>query len=109
MISDLLSTTTEWEVRLGSDVRRLRVARELTQAQLAERANVSVSAVQDLERGRGSSLTTVIRVARALDRADWLAAFAPAAPTVSPAQLWRSSHGEAARSRQRVRRPKGPA
>jgi transcriptional regulator with XRE-family HTH domain len=58
-------TTEEWERRLGADARRLRLAQGVTQVELAQRANVSVSALKYLEWGRGSTLTTLIRVARA--------------------------------------------
>jgi transcriptional regulator with XRE-family HTH domain len=83
------SGTSEWERRLGGDVRRLRQRRRLTQAELANRANVSLSAVKYLEAGNGSSLATVVRVARALDRSDWLASFLPPEPPVSPMAVLR--------------------
>ena len=77
-------TVEEWEESIGSAVRRLRHARRLTQAELAQRANVSLSALKNLERGAGSSLASVVRVARALGRAEWLDALAPAEPDFSP-------------------------
>ena len=60
-------TVEEWEARLGEQVR---FACGLNQAGLAELANVSIGAVSNLERGRGSSLKTVAAVAKALDRTD---------------------------------------
>jgi transcriptional regulator with XRE-family HTH domain len=101
-----LSTTAEWERRLGAGARRLRLALGLTQAELAERSNVSLSAIKHLEWGRGSSLATLIRVARALDRTDWLASFAPAEPSVSPIALLRERQSQTAPAARRVRRPK---
>ena len=86
---EIQRTTEEWERQLGQGVLRTRILRDLTQAQLAERANVSLSAVKNLERGRGSSVATLVRVARALDRAEWLALFSPAEPAVSPIELLR--------------------
>jgi len=86
-----LRTSDEWEVALGADVRRLRIARRYTQSELAERANVSLSALKNLEAGRGSSLATVVRVARALDRTEWLSSFAPVEPRFSPMELLRQS------------------
>jgi len=82
-------TTPDWEQRLGGDVRVLRRHLRLTQVELAERANVSVSSVKYLESGRGSSLATFIRIARALERTEWLGAFAPPLPAVSPLALLR--------------------
>ena len=93
----------EWEAALGEQVRALRIARGLDQRQLAERAGASLGAVTGLEQGRGSTVKTVIRVARALDREDWLASLAPRA-TVSPIEVLRSSRRQ---PRQRVYRQRG--
>jgi transcriptional regulator with XRE-family HTH domain len=82
-------TIDEWEVILGDQVRRTRIARNLDQAGLAELADVSVGAVSNLERGKGSSLRTLIGVLRALGRTDWIESLAPAVG-VSPLQLLRS-------------------
>lgn len=104
MQSEPLATTAEWEQRLGADVRRRRLAQGLTQVDLAKRSNVSLSAVKYLEWGRGSSLSTLIRVARALGRVDWLSSFAPAEPSVSPIALLRQRQHETASTARRVRR-----
>jgi transcriptional regulator with XRE-family HTH domain len=79
-----VGTTADWERRLGTDARRLRQRNRLTQVELAELANVSVSAVKGLESGKGSSLATLIRVVRALGRTDWLESLVPADPVISP-------------------------
>jgi transcriptional regulator with XRE-family HTH domain len=100
MENELLLTTSEWEQRIGTDVRRLRFTLELTQAELAERANVSLSSLKRLEAGLGSTLSTVIRVARALGRDRWLAELAPPTPSISPMALLR----EAQRKEKRPRR-----
>jgi transcriptional regulator with XRE-family HTH domain len=100
---DPLLTTEEWELRLGRDVRRLRKRLHLTQAELASRANISKSSVESLERGSGSSLSTLIRVARALDRTEWLNSFAPEEPKVSPIKLLREREEQAANTRSRRR------
>jgi len=100
-----LVTTEEWEKRLGADARRLRIQLRLTQAELANHANISLSSVQNLERGGGSSLSTLIRVVRALGRTDWLGSLAPEEPKVSPIQLLREREKQAATIRSRVRHP----
>ncbi|HEY5200555.1 MAG TPA: helix-turn-helix transcriptional regulator [Acidothermaceae bacterium] len=82
-------TVEEWEARLGEQLRDVRVARALDQVGLAELANVSVRAVSNLERGRGSSLKTLVAVAKALERTDWLDALAPPV-TISPIQMLRA-------------------
>jgi transcriptional regulator with XRE-family HTH domain len=76
-------TSEEWESRLGDQVRRARIAARLGMDGLAEAANVSTGALRNLEHGRGSTLTTLVKVARVLGRQDWLDGFAPEV-TVSP-------------------------
>jgi transcriptional regulator with XRE-family HTH domain len=80
----------EWEVAVGEQVRSARIALQLDQRQLAERANVSVGAVSNLERGRGSSLTTVIAIVRALGRTEWLESLSPTV-AFSPLRLLRDA------------------
>lgn len=92
----------EWELALGEQVRALRIARAHDQAQLALLAGVSLGAIKNLEQGRGSTLKTVVRVARALDRHEWLAGLAPQS-TVSPIDVLRSSR---VTPRRRVYRPR---
>jgi transcriptional regulator with XRE-family HTH domain len=91
-------TIQEWEALIGEQVRAARIASELNQAGLAAAADVSVGALANLERGSGSSLKTVVAVARALGRTDWLQSLAPPV-TVSPLQLLRAKKS----TRQRVR------
>jgi transcriptional regulator with XRE-family HTH domain len=100
----LSMTTSEWEQRIGAEVRRLRVSRQLTQVDLAQRANVSISTIRYLEAGRGSSLATLIRVARVLERTSWLSSFAPVEPSVSPLELLREQNRKASAKRSRVRK-----
>lgn len=98
-------TVDEWEAALGAQIRRTRVARGLTQQDLARLMDASVSAVRGLENGAGSSLKTLVRAARALGRTEWLDGFAPPV-TVSPLQRLREQ--TAARPRQRVRASRRP-
>ena len=62
---------------------------------LAERADLSVGAIKNLEGGKGSSLSTLIRVLRVLDRTDWLESLAPPI-TVSPLQMLAAKRATAA-------------
>src|ERR1700679_3548401 len=94
-------TIEEWEGMVGEQVRSARIAADLDQERLAALADVSVGALSNLERGRGSSLKTLVAVVRALDRTDWLEALAPPV-TVSPMQMLRSKQ-RSPRSRVRVR------
>jgi len=96
-----MQAAEQWEAAIGEQVRDLRLRRNVTQAQLARQANVSLSTVQALEHGSGSSLRTLVQVARALDRADWLDALAPTVEHSPMAQL-RAREQEQARRRQRA-------
>ena len=98
-----LSATKDWEARIGQAVRDLRVRADLTQAELAEQSNVSLSSVRYLESGKGSSLSTLIRVVRALDRSAWLESLAPPGPSVSPIALLQEQRAEERRATRRVR------
>ncbi len=52
---------------IGVKIRELRLARNVTQKELAESAGVSLSSVTGLERGKNTSLLTLIPVLRMLD------------------------------------------
>jgi len=97
------SSTEEWEAAVGEQFRSLRLARGLDQAQLAALAGVSLGSVKSLEQGRGSTLKTIVRLARALDREDWLRGLS-ARPSVSPIDVLRSSRTQ---PRRRVYRSRG--
>jgi transcriptional regulator with XRE-family HTH domain len=83
-------STEDWEAKVGSQFRAVRLAAGLDQVGLAEQADVSIGALRNLERGAGSSLRTVIRVARTLNRESWLDAITPL-PTVSPIEVLRTA------------------
>jgi transcriptional regulator with XRE-family HTH domain len=97
-------TTSEWLRELGAGLRQRRIRGRLTQEELARRADVSLSALKHLESGAGATLTSLVKVVRALGAEDWLAALAaPAEPTVSPIQMLHERR-RGSRGRQRVRR-----
>jgi transcriptional regulator with XRE-family HTH domain len=96
MIKNL--TPIELEHHIGESLKTLRLSRNLAQRLLAERAGVSPRTLQSLENGEGSSLSTLVKVLRALGREDWLMTIAPVA-SVNPMNTVR--HAE---PRQRARR-----
>jgi transcriptional regulator with XRE-family HTH domain len=57
----------DWRAVVGSNVRRLRQARSLTQEQLAFEAQIDLTYVGGIERGRRNpSLLVLVRIAAAL-------------------------------------------
>ena len=97
------STTEEVEARLGAQFKALRLAGDIDQISLAKRANVGLSALKSLEAGKGSTLRTVVRVARALGRLDWIEDFY-AEPEVSPMEIVRAQRGARRPQRASARR-----
>lgn len=101
-------STQEWEARLGHGLRGLRLRQNLTQAEVARRANLDRTTVVRIERGEGGSIGSLIQIARVLGREEWLDALAPAAPAISPMDLLRARQQRETRpARQRARG--GPA
>lgn len=99
-------STTDYEITIGEQFRRLRIAEEIDQNQLAAAANVSLGAIKNLENGNGSSLKTIIRVARVFNQEKWLEGLYPLS-TVSPIQMLRDK--KLNKPRQRVYKSrKGP-
>ena len=72
-----LQNTDELEALLGTNIQNLRLQKNIAQPKLAEMAGVSRGALQSLEAGRGSTITTMLKVVRALGRADWVNSLAP--------------------------------
>lgn len=97
-------TSDEWEERLGRQIRDLRLGQNVTQAELGRRANIDRTTVNRLEHGDGGSIKSLVGIARALGREEWLDALKPPEPAVSPMQLLRAQNREAAHKRKRARR-----
>ena len=94
------------EELLGRQVRRARVHKELTQAEVATRANVSLGALRHLESGSGATVSTLVKVLRALGQQDWLATLAeePDSSSFHPLDLLSAAETEQRARRRRVRR-----
>lgn len=95
--------TDRWEQEIGAQVKRARLAENLTQADLAELANIGLSAVRSLEAGQGSTLRTLVGAVRALGLEDWLGALSPD-PGVDPIALADAMRRSAPRRRASQRR-----
>lgn len=79
-------TTPEILLEMGDRLRAYRLQQNRTLEDLARDAGVSVGTLKNAEAGGNITLTTVIRVMRALHRLEMLDAFLPR-PVVSPLQL----------------------
>ena len=86
----VVRSTPDWQAELGNRVRVVRKARKMTQLELAERANVSRSAIKYLESGKGSSLATFLNVLRALDLDENLEEIFAVVSTISPLALMKA-------------------
>ena len=92
------------EIAFGAQVRRARLLADLSQDEVATAANIDVATLRNLETGKGSTVATLVKVLRALDRDDWLGTLEPV-PTVSPVQLARDARGLSQPQRVSRRRP----
>lgn len=102
----MAATIEDLEIQLGKGVRSHRLRQDLTQAELAERANVALGALKALEQGRNSTTATLVKVLRALDQTDWLNRLSPPVPAFSPLDLPKKRNARAYGSRaSRVQKP----
>ncbi|MDP1711154.1 MAG: helix-turn-helix transcriptional regulator [Candidatus Nanopelagicaceae bacterium] len=83
----IVRSTSDWESEVGDRVRLVRKQRKMTQQELADRSNVSRSAIKYLEAGKGSSLATFLNVVRALDLDENLNQIFAVVSTISPLAL----------------------
>ena len=83
----IVRSTSSWEQELGTRVRLVRKQRKMTQQELADRSNVSRSAIKYLESGKGSSLATFLNVVRALELDENLDQIFAVVSTISPLAL----------------------
>ncbi len=74
-------------IEIGNRTRSLRLRRNLTQQQVADKAVLSLNTIKSLESGKGK-LLTLIAVLRELGTLDTLDNFIPE-PAISPIQLAR--------------------
>ncbi len=86
------SNTEELEAVLGEQLQKIRLAKNLDQKTVAERAGISVRALRNLEAGRGSTIQTFVRVLKALDKTDLIASL-NTAPSINPMDLLRKPTG----------------
>lgn len=99
---EIKKNTEDWEAELGEQIRQLRLRANLDQQSLASRAGIGLSALKNLESGKGTTLKTLIKTLRALDRTAWLETLAPTI-SISPLQMLKTQP-----ARQRASHPRKP-
>lgn len=99
------STVEELESRVGEQVRARRLRANRTVENVAAEAGVAPRTVQNLERGRGSTVATLVKVLRAVNAEDWLDTLAPPEP-VSPIAVLEATRVQQP-GRQRASRSRG--
>ena len=78
-----VASSQQIEEALGKQVRNIRLSRNITQSKLAQEAGVSTPTIGRLERGKGISLDTFIRVLIGLGTQHNLSALLPD-PNIRP-------------------------
>jgi transcriptional regulator with XRE-family HTH domain len=106
-MSDLqFKSPADLQIELGRRMRQLRLHRNIDQRTLAEKAGISLTALQKLEAGRGSSVRTLVRTLKALNYLEGIEMLAPE-PTVNPLALLRSTKPQQRVRRSRLRKKQG--
>lgn len=104
MFDIAFATAPEVVRELGQRLRAQRLAKSVTQQDLAARAGVSVGAIKKLEATGLTTMETFVRAVQALGLIDDLADFMRLRPTTSIAEMEKAQ----AAQRQRVRHPAAP-
>ena len=82
------------EKMIGEAIRRQRIKAGIPLEELAAMANLSPISVRALELGRGSTLSTMLKVLAALDELDFLTEWAAKGQEISPLQALRASRNK---------------
>jgi len=79
------------EKLIGDTIRRLRIRKELPLEEVAAMANLSPISVRAIELGRGSTLTTMLKVLAVIDETDFILDWSEKSHEISPLQVLRAS------------------
>jgi len=80
---------------IGETIRRLRIRKGLPLEEVAARASLSPISVRALELGRGSTLSTMLKVLKAIDETGFVLDWADKSNEISPMQVLRNSRNQA--------------
>jgi len=92
-------------MQLGKELRRMRLERNLSQAEVAKRGGLDRTTVVKLEGGRAATLLTVVQVLRAMDRLNVLDGFHEE-PQLTPYQVVEQQAKYLKKQRKRASRKK---
>jgi len=87
------------EKKIGETIRRLRIRKRLPLEEVAAIASLSPISVRALELGRGSTLSTMLKVLKAIDEVGFILDWAEKSTETSPMQALRNSRKQAAEPR----------
>jgi len=93
-----IATSNQIEVFLCSRLKKIRLTRNFTQAQLAKESGVAIGTIRRLEEGKSVSLNTFIRILMALDLQQNLETLLPD-PTIRPIERVNTGGSERKRAR----------
>ena len=94
------------EKQVGETIRRIRIRKGLPLEDVAARASLSPISVRALELGRGSTLSTVLKVLNAIDEVGFILSWVERSNEISPMQALRESRRQATEPK-RVSRKQG--
>jgi len=94
------------EKKIGETIRRLRIRKSLPLEDVAARASLSPISVRALELGRGSTLSTLLKVLKAIDELGFIESWVERSYEISPMQALRDSRKQATEPK-RVSRKQG--
>jgi transcriptional regulator with XRE-family HTH domain len=83
------------EKEIGETIRRLRIRKGLPLEEVAAKASLSPISVRALELGRGSTLSTMLKVLKAIDETGFILDWAEKSNETSPMQALRNSRKQA--------------
>ena len=92
------------EKTIGETIRRLRIRKKLPLEEVAARASLSPISVRALELGRGSTVTTMLKVLKAIDETGFILDWADKSNEISPMHALRTSRKQAAEPKRVSRR-----
>lgn len=81
-----LFNNKELELKLGNEIKMLRLLKNISRDVLCEKADISKNALIHLETGKGATIKTLIAVLNQLNKIDWLLSIAPVI-SINPLKL----------------------